>query len=112
MNYRHAYHAGNFADVIKHVILTALITSLARKDTPYCYIDTHAGTGYYDLEADQSKKPKSMKGALKKLFARIILLHLSGTILIAYTKLITSSHTLNFHRCVITRAHPCLPAIL
>ncbi len=67
MNYRHAYHAGNFADVIKHIILTALITSLSRKDSPYCYIDTHAGTGYYDLEADQSKKTKEFEGGIEKV---------------------------------------------
>lgn len=49
MNYRHAFHAGNFADVIKHVALVALLMHLRRKDKPFCVIDTHAGAGLYDL---------------------------------------------------------------
>jgi 23S rRNA (adenine2030-N6)-methyltransferase len=64
MNYRHAYHAGNFADVIKHVVLTGLIHSLARKETPFCYIDTHAGTGYYDLFAANTQKTKEYVGGI------------------------------------------------
>ncbi|HUH56842.1 MAG TPA: 23S rRNA (adenine(2030)-N(6))-methyltransferase RlmJ, partial [Rhodanobacter sp.] len=40
MNYRHAYHAGNFADVLKHTVLHALIESLQAKPAPFCYIDT------------------------------------------------------------------------
>ena len=46
MNYRHAYHAGNGADVLKHVVLLALLDHLNRKETPYCYLDTHAGRGW------------------------------------------------------------------
>jgi 23S rRNA (adenine2030-N6)-methyltransferase len=67
MNYNHAYHAGNFADVIKHVILTALITSLKRKDTPFCYIDTHAGAGYYDLASDFALKSKEYVNGIEKI---------------------------------------------
>src|SRR5579864_1334654 len=58
MNYRHAYHAGNFADVVKHVILTALVSHLERKENPYCYIDTHAGSGFYNLFSDATQKTK------------------------------------------------------
>jgi len=47
MNYRHAYHAGNFADVLKHVVLTGAVESLKRKDAPFFYLDTHAGRGRY-----------------------------------------------------------------
>src|SRR5690606_18647510 len=43
MNYRHAFHAGNHADVLKHVVLLALIDALARKETPFFVLDTHAG---------------------------------------------------------------------
>jgi len=50
MNYRHAFHAGNFADVFKHVLLGTLIGALARKDKPFLYLDTHAGRGRYDLD--------------------------------------------------------------
>ncbi len=43
MNYRHAYHAGNFADVLKHVVLMMLVEHLKRKPAPFLYLDTHAG---------------------------------------------------------------------
>lgn len=67
MNYRHVYHAGNFADVTKHVILTALISCLSRKDTPYCYIDTHAGTGCYDLSSTQATKTNEFQNGIEKI---------------------------------------------
>lgn len=51
MHYRHAFHAANFADVFKHVLLAGLLTALSRKDKPWVYIDTHAGAGAYDLDA-------------------------------------------------------------
>jgi Protein involved in catabolism of external DNA len=56
MNYRHAYHAGNFADVMKHMVLVALIDAMKQKATPFCYIDTHAGSGRYDLRGVQARK--------------------------------------------------------
>lgn len=56
MNYRHHYHAGNFADVMKHVLLIELLTRLNGKDKPYRYIDTHAGAGAYDLSKAPSQK--------------------------------------------------------
>jgi len=49
MHYRHRFHAGNFADVFKHTLLIGLIDALNRKDKPWCYVDTHAGAGEYDL---------------------------------------------------------------
>ncbi|PTY01069.1 23S rRNA (adenine(2030)-N(6))-methyltransferase RlmJ [Opitutus sp. ER46] len=51
MNYRHHYHAGNFADVMKHVLLVRLLRALQQKPKPYLYLDTHAGRGAYDLRA-------------------------------------------------------------
>ncbi|KPQ12035.1 MAG: 23S rRNA (adenine2030-N6)-methyltransferase [Saliniramus fredricksonii] len=56
MNYRHAFHAGNFADVLKHVVLTRILTYLALKHKPFRVIDTHAGIGLYDLEADEAAR--------------------------------------------------------
>ena len=56
MNYRHAFHAGNFADVIKHVALVAILLHLRRKDKPFCVIDTHAGSGSYDLRGDEAMR--------------------------------------------------------
>ena len=49
MNYRHAFHAGNFADVLKHVLLRELIRAMQRKPKPFLFLDTHAGRGRYDL---------------------------------------------------------------
>jgi 23S rRNA (adenine2030-N6)-methyltransferase len=49
MHYRHSYHAGNFADVFKHVVLCGLLAALNRKDKPWCYLETHSGAGLYDL---------------------------------------------------------------
>lgn len=51
MNYRHHYHAGNFADVMKHALLIALVRALQKKEKGFLYLDTHAGRGSYDLAA-------------------------------------------------------------
>ncbi len=56
MNYRHIYHAGNFADVFKHCILVLLLESLLRKDKPFCYLETHAGLGVYDLHSQATQR--------------------------------------------------------
>lgn len=56
MNYRHAFHAGNFADVFKHVLLTRILVHLARKPGPFRYIDTHAGIGLYDLHGEEARR--------------------------------------------------------
>lgn len=56
MNYRHHYHAGNFADIMKHVLLLELLERLNQKDKPYRYIDTHAGAGLYDLSLAPAQK--------------------------------------------------------
>lgn len=49
MNYQHSYHAGNFADVFKHIVLSLVLQAMSAKSTPYTYLDTHAGAGKYDL---------------------------------------------------------------
>jgi 23S rRNA (adenine2030-N6)-methyltransferase len=66
MNYRHAYHAGNFADVHKHVALVAVLLHLRKKDKPFAVIDTHAGAGLYDLSgAEAPKTAEASKGIAK-----------------------------------------------
>lgn len=70
MNYRHSYHAGNFADIVKHITLTALIVALQNKDKPFCYIDTHAGTGVYDLFSEQAKKTNEYQNGIEKVIQR------------------------------------------
>ena len=56
LSYRHAYHAGNFADVMKHTVLVQLLQYLTRKAAPVCYIETHAGAGVYDLHSAHAAK--------------------------------------------------------
>jgi 23S rRNA (adenine2030-N6)-methyltransferase len=56
LSYRHAYHAGNFADVMNHVVLTSILKYMTRKDAPLCYLDTHAGAGVYDLGSEQAAR--------------------------------------------------------
>jgi 23S rRNA (adenine2030-N6)-methyltransferase len=56
MNYRHAFHAGNFADVIKHAVLVRILEHLRTKPAPFRVIDTHAGAGRYDLGAEEAKR--------------------------------------------------------
>ena len=56
MNYRHAFHAGGFADVIKHIVLMRVLTYLQEKPAAFRVIDTHAGRRPYDLEGDQARR--------------------------------------------------------
>ncbi|MEO8672049.1 MAG: 23S rRNA (adenine(2030)-N(6))-methyltransferase RlmJ [Tahibacter sp.] len=67
MNYRHAFHAGNFADVLKHSVLVGLIESLKQKQSPFCYIDTHAGSGRYDLHSEESRKTNEHSDGVMRL---------------------------------------------
>lgn len=55
MNYRHAFHAGNFADVVKHIVITRILARLRDKPTPFRVIDTHAGEGLYDLGSEAAR---------------------------------------------------------
>jgi 23S rRNA (adenine2030-N6)-methyltransferase len=67
MNYRHAYHAGNFADVVKHIIITRIIEYLKQKDKAFRVIDTHAGVGLYDLLSPESTKTTEWKDGIGKI---------------------------------------------
>jgi 23S rRNA (adenine2030-N6)-methyltransferase len=67
MNYRHAYHAGNFADCFKHALMVALLDSLARKPAPYFVLDTHAGAGEYDLEAEAARRTDEATPGIRRL---------------------------------------------
>ncbi len=70
MNYRHIYHAGIFADVVKHVVLVELVLAMQRKDKGFCYLDTHAGIGRYDLRSVEAQKTlEHEEGILKVLKA-------------------------------------------
>ncbi len=64
MNYRHVYHAGNFADVVKHLVMMLCIDYLKRKDAPFCVIDAHGGCGLYDLSSEQAQKTGEWKDGI------------------------------------------------
>lgn len=70
MNYQHLYHAGNFADIIKHAVLITLIQQLQKKDKPLCILDTHAGIGQYNLHSVESQKRCEYQHGLSKLMAQ------------------------------------------
>lgn len=67
MKYRHAFHAGNFADVLKHVTLLALLRSLTKKDKGLLLLDTHAGRGLYDLSSSESKQANEAAEGIERL---------------------------------------------
>lgn len=67
MNYRHAFHAGNFADVHKHLVMLGLLERLKRKPTPLFFIDTHAGRGHYDLQSPDATRGGEWRGGIGKL---------------------------------------------
>jgi len=71
MNYRHGYHAGNFADVFKHAVFARVLTLLGAKEAPYRVIDTHAGAGRYDLANEQAKKTGEAENGIRKLLANL-----------------------------------------
>ena len=67
MNYRHAFHAGNFADVFKHAILARILVYLKRKETPFRFIDVHAGAGRYDLAGDAARRSPEWRDGVARL---------------------------------------------
>lgn len=68
MNYRHAYHAGNHADVLKHWLLTRCIALMQKKSAPIAYIDTHAGIGLYDLQGEEALKTDEWREGIARLW--------------------------------------------
>ena len=67
MNYRHIYHAGNFADVLKHAVLALVVEHLKLKDQPFRVIDTHAGIGLYDLASEEAQKTGEWRDGIGRL---------------------------------------------
>jgi 23S rRNA (adenine2030-N6)-methyltransferase len=69
LSYQHTYHAGNHADVLKHVVLLALLAQLTIKPTPLRYIETHAGAGLYDLRSAAAQKNREYEGGIGRLWS-------------------------------------------
>lgn len=67
MNYRHIYHAGNFADVMKHALLLRLLAAMQRKPKPFLVLDTHAGIGRYDITSEQAEKTGEWREGVGKI---------------------------------------------
>ncbi len=74
MNYRHSYHAGNFADVCKHSLLLVLLNKFLEKPAPFCYIETHSGSGLYDLKSLESGKTLEYQQGISKLLEEQIII--------------------------------------
>ena len=70
MNYRHSFHAGNHADVLKHAILLRMLVLMQRKNTPLCYLDSHAGTALYDLQGDDATRTGEYLDGVGRLWQR------------------------------------------
>lgn len=70
MNYRHAYHAGNHADVLKHIVLARIFALMARKDTPFAYLDSHSGIGLYDLLGNEASRTGEWESGIGRLWER------------------------------------------
>jgi 23S rRNA (adenine2030-N6)-methyltransferase len=99
VKYRHSFHAGNFADVHKHVTLLALLTALKRKEKGFAYLETHAGRGAYDLSQPSSEAAEGIE--------RFLTARLSTEELRTYATLVSSFRTSRQQR----RAYPGSPAI-
>lgn len=67
LSYRHSYHAGNHADVFKHIVILLVLEKLKEKDKPFVYIDTHSGAGLYDLTSAEAKKRAEFETGIGKL---------------------------------------------
>jgi 23S rRNA (adenine2030-N6)-methyltransferase len=72
VNYRHAFHAGNFADVLKHVILVRVLLHLRDKESAFRVIETHAGAGRYDLQSDAATRTGEWREGIGRLLAKSI----------------------------------------
>lgn len=70
LSYQHGYHAGNYADVIKHLSLTLLLDYLTQKDKPLLFLETHAGKGIYDLQDKQAKKTQEAQDGIAVLWKK------------------------------------------
>ena len=93
MNYRHHFHAGNFADVVKHVVLTLILERLGRKPAPFFVLDTHAGVGCYDLTSAAALRTREAESGIGKL-------------LTAWSDGTPAPAALNSYRAAVTAINP------
>ena len=67
MNYRHAFHAGNHTEILKHAVLVQLLGHLRGKESPFFVLDTHAGLGFYDLTSDEAQRTNESSAGIKRV---------------------------------------------
>lgn len=106
MNYRHAFHAGNFADVVKHAVLARVITYLKEKPAAFRVIDTHAGAGLYDLAGAEASRTGEWRGGIGRLLTTR-LAPAVGALLAPYLEAVAS-----FNDGEALRVYPGSPALL
>ena len=70
LSYRHSFHAGNFADVLKHTVSVSILNHMLKKDKPFCYLDTHSGCGAYSLSSEQALKTQEFNNGIMRLWGR------------------------------------------
>ena len=70
LSYRHSFHAGNFADVLKHIVSTSIIDYMLKKEKAFCYLDTHAGCGAYSFQSSEALKTKEFNNGVFPLWGR------------------------------------------
>jgi 23S rRNA (adenine2030-N6)-methyltransferase len=80
MNYRHAFHAGNFADVVKHIVMARILAHLREKPTPFRVIDTHAGEGLYDLSGDEASRTGEWRDGIGRLAGATLPVEAAGLV--------------------------------
>lgn len=97
MNYDHAYHAGNFADVFKHLVVLGILRKLQQKPTPYCYLETHAGGPYYDLRGHEAYKTGEAANGIQKVWS----LDWQEPLMIDYLTLLRQVSHFNKAHCVV-----------
>ena len=104
MNYRHAFHAGNFGDVLKHIVLVGLLDRLVQKDKPLFFLDTHAGRGRYDLAGEAARRGNEARDGIRRIEAAGELPPLAGR----YLSLVRGFDEANAER---TRWYPGSPRL-
>lgn len=72
LSYQHIYHAGNMADIHKHLWLITVLDYLNKKDKPYCWLDTHSGRGLYDLSSTEANKTEEYKSGIERFYTDLM----------------------------------------
>jgi 23S rRNA (adenine2030-N6)-methyltransferase len=109
LSYRHSFHAGNHADVLKHAVLISVLKYFGQKDTAYTLVDTHAGAGAYQLDSVEAEKIREADGGIHKLREAARLNH-QGKLPKILTEYLTFVNDFNERRAEWTR-YPGSPAI-